>query len=312
MTERPTPLPDLVLGVDGGGSKTRALVADREGTVLGVGVSGSSNYHGVGLDGATQALEAAIGFARAQAERAIGAAPGSTLAAACFGLAGMDRAQDRELIADWASKAHIAARVEVVNDSELVLAAGTPSNWGVALICGTGSICCGRSPAGATARAGGWGYLLGDEGSGYNLAVEALRLATRTADGRAGARAILNAVLEHYHLDDPEQLLGLYRPDMTIAQIADLATRVLGLAERGDEHAAGLVDRAGVALARMVETVARKLELRKPPLALAGGVLRASRTLRSAIYEHAAIELGEATLVDDPAVGALAIARSLG
>src|SRR4029453_12414402 len=78
------------------------------------------------------------------------------------------------------------------------LAAGAPEGWGVALIAGTGSFCWGRDAAGRSARVGGWGFLLGDEGSGYDLAVQALRLATQTADGRAEAHAILRAILDHW------------------------------------------------------------------------------------------------------------------
>jgi len=142
----------LVLGIDGGGTKTTALLADGEGRILGRGFAGSSNYHTIGLAAAGEALLEGIRAAFAEAEEAP-----RPVAAACLGLAGVDRPEDRELIRAWAREARVAEEVLVVNDGAIVLAAGTPDNWGVAVISGTGSIAWGRNPDGATARAGGGG-----------------------------------------------------------------------------------------------------------------------------------------------------------
>lgn len=298
---------ELLLGVDGGSSKTRALLATRSGALLGVGVDGASNQHTVGFDGATRAIQAAIAQAFARA-----GLPPTTAAVACLGIAGADRPIDHERFEAWALQQRLARRCVVVNDSELLLAAGTPDGWGVGLICGTGSICFGRTPDGRVGRAGGWGYLMGDEGSGYDIALRALRLATQTADGYQQAHAILGMVMEHWRLTEPIQLIGhVYRPQMTRADLAALAERVAILADAGDAAAIALIDRAAIDLARLVAAVVRKLDLSAPPLALGGGLFATSGRLREQLAARAGIQLGPLTYVGDPTTGALVIARRL-
>jgi N-acetylglucosamine kinase-like BadF-type ATPase len=298
---------ELLLAVDGGGSKTRALLADTTGNVIGRGTGGSSNYHVVGLEAAGRALQIAIDGARKAANGSDG-----RIVAACFGLASVDRPSDQLLINGWVSRQGLTDRFCIVNDSELVLAAGTPEGWGIALICGTGSICVGRSKDGRGARAGGWGYLMGDEGSGYFLGVQALRLATQTADGRADAQRILDMVLEQWELEHPEQLLSfVYQTEGNHGEIAALAERILDLAEDGDLHAQRLLDTAARALAQHVDTVARRLEIKEPPLALGGGLMASSERLRRAMHSNISISLGPVTVVEEPARGGLLIAQDL-
>ncbi|HEX6290723.1 MAG TPA: BadF/BadG/BcrA/BcrD ATPase family protein [Herpetosiphonaceae bacterium] len=297
---------ELILGVDGGGSKTRALLAGCDGAILGVGTARSSNYQSVGWDAATSALRQAIDAALSHA------GANDTIVAACFGLAGVDRPADRELYTAWVTRQAFAPRFTIVNDAELVLAAGTPTGWGVALICGTGSICYGRAPDGRTARAGGWGYLLGDEGSGYDIGVQALRLATQTADGRAQAHAVLSAILDHWQLTDASALIGhVYRPETTRAMIATLGGQIANLAAQGDSDAQAIMDRAALELGRLAAAVVRRLDLSEPPVACGGGLLVANAGLQQGIVAHAGVPLGPLRTVDDPARGALVIARRL-
>src|SRR6185503_4562530 len=162
----------LLLAVDGGGTKTHALITDLQGKVLARGLGPSSNIHNVGLELSCQAMTTAIEGALLQVSGGLrpGAKGqgwrGASIAAACFGLAGVDAPQDEADIGRWVRQQTIADRFLVVNDAELVLAAGTPEGWGVALVSGTGSVCLGRAADGRTVRVGGWGPLLGDEGSG--------------------------------------------------------------------------------------------------------------------------------------------------
>jgi len=299
---------DLLLGIDGGGSGTRALLADRSGAILGVGAAGPSNYQATGFDTATQAIQSAADAAF----HAAGIDHIEPVAAICLGLAGAGRPEDRARFEAWATRQGLARRCVVVSDAELVLAAGTPEGWGVALICGTGSIAWGRAPDGRTARAGGWGYLLGDEGSGYDIAQRALRLATQTADGRAAAPALLQAALDHWGLEAPEQLIGqVYRTETTRAEIAALAGRIVALAGTGEPAAAGLLDDAARELARLAVAVARKLNLIAPPIALAGGLFSACDRLRQGIATYASVEPGTLAYVEEPARGAVAIARRM-
>jgi N-acetylglucosamine kinase-like BadF-type ATPase len=198
----------------------------------------------------------------------------------------------------------------VVNDAELVMAGGTPDGWGVALISGTGSVCLGRTREGRTARVGGWGPLLGDEGSGYDIAMRALRVATQAADGRAQAPALLKAVLEHWSLKEPGALIHyVHAPERTAAELAGLATAVLSLAARNDAAARGVVEEGARELARHVDSVVRTLRLQKPPLAVGGGLLGGQ--LRAAVLAAVKSELGPVKYVLDPSQGAVVLARRL-
>ncbi len=298
---------DLLLGIDGGGSKTRALLADRELRLLGVGVAGSSNMQVVGLTAAAAAIAAAADEALAAAGH-----PGAIPAAVCLALAGAGRPAEREQLLAWAGTHWAGRPVTVVTDGEPVLAAGTPAGWGVALIAGTGSLCLARASDGRLVRVGGWGYLLGDEGSGYDLAVRALRLATRTADGRADAHALLAAILSHLSLEQPEALVRrVYGGDTSPAAIAALAQPVVALAEAGDTHALALLAEGAGQLALMAKAAAHKLELAAAPLALAGGLLGASAALRRMIGAELGAAWEPVTYVDEPARGTLLLARRL-
>jgi N-acetylglucosamine kinase-like BadF-type ATPase len=184
-------IPDLLVAVDGGGTRTRAAVADLEGRVLARGFGPCSNLQSVGLEEVGKALTTAIEGALLQLPGSAWKGEGPAwqsgrIAAACFGLAGVDSRKDEAQLSQWARDQRVAPRISILNDSELVLACGTPEGVGVALISGTGSICLGRAADGRSARVGGWGPLLGDEGSGYQLAQRALRLAQARRGGDLG------------------------------------------------------------------------------------------------------------------------------
>ncbi len=151
---------------------------------------------------------------------------------ACLGLAGFDRPDDRKILASWADEAGWAHRIVLVNDGDLVVAAGTPEGWGIGVIAGTGSIAVGRTPDGRTARAGGWGHLIGDEGSAYSVVLDALRLVARRADGRdprpAGSDPLTERLCAALGVAEASQIVtAIYAPDFDRARIASLAPEVL-------------------------------------------------------------------------------------
>jgi N-acetylglucosamine kinase-like BadF-type ATPase len=305
--------PPALLGVDGGGTSTIAWLADAGGRVLGTGRAGPSNAKAVGAEAARQALGAAIAAAFAAAGIASG-----PVDAACLGMAGFDRPDDRRLLTGWAEHARWADRLVLVNDGDLVLAAGTPQRCGVAVIAGTGSIAVGRTAAGRTARAGGWGPLIGDEGSAYAIALAALRLVARRADGREpdhGADDPLTCRLcDTLAVARPAEIVtALYAPGFDRVRIAGLAPVVLAAA--GDDPALVplLLEPAGRALAEMAAAVARALDWREGPLplALAGSFLLAAAEVSEALCTGLA-QIGyavEAAHVSEPVRGALVLAR---
>jgi N-acetylglucosamine kinase-like BadF-type ATPase len=302
---------DLILGVEGGGTKTLALVADLQGHVLARGLAPSSSHRRVGFEKACLALATAIEGALSQVP---GGRParghwGDRIAAACFGLSGVDQPSDQAMFQDWLKRQGLEPSVvDILNGSELILVGGTPEGWGVGLFSGTGSVCLGRTRDGRTARVGGWGPLLGDEGSGYQMALQALQVATQAADGRGSAQALLQVVLRQWRLERPQQLIDyIHRPEMTAAEIADLAIPIVELAGRADPDARKIMNHAAEALARHVNTVIRQLELVQPPLALGGANLRGE--LRTALMARVAGPVGPISVVPEPAQAALTIAR---
>ncbi len=302
---------DLLIGVDGGGSRVRARLADARGETLGTGEASSANPHARGIAAAQKEILLAI-------QRAFDDAhiPKQIASAACLGIGGIDRDAERAEWSIWARSA-IAVKVNVVNDGEIVLAAGSKENWGIALISGTGSIAWGKSRAGAMERAGGWGHLLGDEGSAYDLSRKALRAAARAADGRGPATKLLDAILNEWRLREPSELIPrVYRSEIMPADIALLAPAVIRIAQQGDSVARQLIERAAKALAQTVIAVALKLRFaeKEIPLALTGGLLLQADSVRALLIEQlsqSGFHFAPVTLVDEPVAGAVRVAKDL-
>ncbi len=303
--------PRLLIGIDGGGSKTLALLADARGAILGRGYSGCANYQSVGFPAAAQALSDAIAGAFAAA-----GAPMQPVAALCMGIAGSDRPEDQTLYLGWARTAWPGAPVSVVNDAQLALAAGTPEGVGVALIAGTGSIVYGQAADGRLARAGGWGHVMGDEGSGYAVGQAALQAVMRAYDGRGRPTALADAVLRHWDLAAPPDLVGqVYRTGMGPAEVAALAALVHAAAEQGDAVARDILAEAGRELALAVVAVVAQLGFSgSVACGLAGGLIVNGALLRAAFLDAAAalgLDLQPITLVTEPAQGAVRLAQRM-
>jgi N-acetylglucosamine kinase-like BadF-type ATPase len=304
---------DIIIGVDGGGTKTIAWLAplddDTNTIVLGRGQAGPGNPRAAGFDAAQANIAAAIEAAFADAKL-----PPTAAAVACFGLAGAGRDVEQQRIASWAEKQGIARHVRVVGDAEPILAAASPDNVGIALICGTGSLAWGRNRAGEIARAGGWGYLFGDEGSGYAIARAGLTAAVRAADGRGQPTAILNRFQEELGAATPQDLVEcIYASEMTRERLASLAPIVFD-ATHNDAVAQSIIAGAADELAQMVGVLCRRLALsnRDFSLALAGSVILHQSTLRTLLFQrldrHGFMPVST-SLVDEPVRGALALAR---
>lgn len=301
--------PHLLLGIDGGATKTVALLADADGDVIGRAQVGGSNKQVSGVEATLLTLRDVVEAVFADANM-----PVQTVAAACLGLSGVDRPADNALIGSWADQRRLARRVTVVNDAQLVVAAGTPDGYGIGLICGTGSIAIGRTPDGRTGRAGGWGYLLGDEGSGYDIALQALRAVAQAADGRGTAHVLLQAMLELWELNHAFELIPFVynRPDPRQI-LAELPPLVTELAHQGDPTSLQILESAGCELARAVIAVADQLGLQPPlPVALSGSVILHTPQIQHALsreLERQNYPAHPITPVEEPTLGAIRIAR---
>ncbi|MGL6075662.1 MAG: N-acetylmuramic acid 6-phosphate etherase [Fimbriiglobus sp.] len=303
---------DLVIGIDGGGTNTVALLAEAAtGNVLGRGAAGPSNIQSVGVERGLQALNECI-------ERAFLAAglPVSEVGAIALGLAGIDRQEGHDVINGWATRERIARKLQIANDATLLLAAGTPEGWGIAVIAGTGSIAFVRDEAGNVGRCGGWGYVLGDEGSAYMIALRGLQAACRAADRMTEPTTLLKRFLTRMNLATPPDLIpAVYRGPWDRAAIASLAPIVFEAAQQGDGIASAIVKSEASELALTTAAAVRNANLSYfAPLALAGGVLLGSELYRNLFMESLAIQgiLPVCTnLVKDPAYGALVLAQRL-
>ena len=298
-----------LLSIDAGGTKTVALLAGQAGDVLGRGTAGAANLHA----GGHAAAEAALAEAADAACAAAGVTP-AAIGGLCIGLAGVDRPHERAHFQAWAAARFPGAVVAIANDAELVLAAGTPAGWGVALICGTGSIVYGRSADGHLARAGGWGHLLGDEGSGYAIGLAGLRAILRAYDGRTPPTALTAPVLGHWQLASPTDLLHrVYQAHASKAEIAALAPLVLAAAADGDAAARHILEEAAEELALAVAAVAQRLAVTGAlPCAVAGGVMLGSPQLQAQFGDAArrrGLTLAPVAYVAEPVYGALRLAQ---
>ena len=263
---------EVFLGIDAGGTRTRAALADGKGRVLGVGEAGPGNPHNVG--------EATAACHLAEATRAAWTVAGRKVRPANFaflGVAGTKTADDFARLRAAAEAHGVAAAgaVRVENDLHNALAGGLGGAPGIALIGGTGSNCLGRDATGATRICGGWGWLMGDEGAGFGLAAEGLRRATRTADGRQGRTRLLESALAFFGVNEPNALLtalysGSWQPDR-VAAFGPVVTR---LAEEGDGGAKQVLRKGAAVLADLVAATARQLSFPEgPDVVLLGGCL---------------------------------------
>jgi N-acetylmuramic acid 6-phosphate etherase len=300
----------LLLGIDGGGTHTVALLAKaaRDGwTVLGRGVAGSSNLHAAGTSSALAALDAAVesAFAAAGLKR-------NTVGSACLGLAGAGRPEEQALIRAWAEQTRLAANIEVTSDAAILLAAGTPEGWGLVLIAGTGSIALGRTRDGHSGRAGGWGYLLGDEGSAYALALAGLQAVACAADGRGPATILTDQFMRRLGLSRPQELIpAVYDGRLDRAALAGLVPLVVEAAD-ADPVAADIVNQGARELSLAAAAVTRQLDWTCPvPLALAGGLLLGNPGYRTRVLralQSAGVQSDPVALVEEPARGAIRLA----
>jgi N-acetylglucosamine kinase len=245
----------------------------------------------VGQEGTLASLAAAIQGAAEAAGRPL------RVVGLCLALAGVDRPADLAVLrriagsllqrplqgVTWELGSH---EVVIVNDATAALVGGTGSPFGVVCVAGTGSIAFGVNRAGERARAGGWGHLLGDEGSGYAIGLEALRAVCRASDGRGPQTALTALVLERCGLPDASGLIGQAYGGWGPADVAAFAPCVGTASDGGDAEALAILDRAADELALAARTVASRLGFLEPgagpfPVVTSGGLWGGLPRLRS-------------------------------
>lgn len=272
----------IVVGVDGGGSSTRVYVADEQAHVLFKATGeGSAVTPGAEADSA-EILGAMVRNAVIDAEM------GHLMPRALVvGVAGVGREAQRVALQQELERLEVADAVVVISDAEAAMEDAFVEGPGILLIAGTGSIAWGRSPAGVMQRCGGWGPVIGDEGSGAWLGRKALQVIAAAHDGREPETALTGAILTALELDDVSAIIT-WAATATPADMATLAPAVLSAAEVGDLRANTIVTMAVEELALHVRALARTLfvdERAAIPVALHGGLLGKGRPMRKRL-EH--------------------------
>lgn len=297
----------FVLGIDAGGTKTVCLLADRDGRVRASARGPGANLQSLGELEVEKVLHEVMDSVLA-GERT---AP----AAICLGIAGVDRPHDNAIIRGIMRRIGHKAPVLVINDALAALVAGAGDDGpGIVLIAGTGSICYGRNEAGLAARAGGWGYILGDEGSGWWIGREALSAVMRAGDGRGPATLLTAGVLEHFAFDQISDLVHeVYYRDTRRRAVAGLSGVVQGATDAGDVVARQILSDAADELVLAVRSVATRLEMRglQFPLVLSGSLFRVVPTLLSDVLVRLAevAPRSQPKVLDvEPAMGAVRLA----
>jgi glucosamine kinase len=265
----------LLLGVDGGGTKTRAILSTVEGEVLGIGFAGTSNHDDVGTVKSREQIVIAIAAAWTNAGR-----NPEQCAAAYFGLSGLTAQLDYDLMLRVVVSLESAPPqfTTLGNDVLITHAGGLAGQPGIGVIVGTGTNCFGRNPEGKTWRAGGWGPLLDDRGSAHFLGLQGLIAATRAADRRGPPTMLLDCMLAELGIGHIDEIMHrVHVEGLSRNEIAGLAPVVVKLAEDGDQVALQILETGADYLAELIETVARELEPFPPPIpaAFLGGAMSA-------------------------------------
>jgi len=304
----------LYAGFDGGGTRTTCVLCDPEGSVLGVGSGGRSNYHNTGVRNALASLKRSFEGALSQS----GATMDSLSLEACFGLAGLDSPADMELM-----KRGIRSMVLgpggrrsdlLVNDWRTAVTGAFIDEPGVALIAGTGCVAAAQRERGRkVARVGGWGHIVDDRGSAYDIGKDALYASMRDYDGRGPKTTLLRLVMQRLKATEPQGIIAsVYAGHMTVSQIASLSPLVSRAAEGGDGVALKILEEKGRTLGELVVSAASSLGMldTRFGVSLNGGVFKAGAPILGPLEESIRAAAPLAEVVEPklpPACGAVVL-----
>lgn len=257
-----------IIGIDGGGTKTIGILTTETGQHLAQVQSGPANYHVVGEAQTQAVLESVI----AELCEKTGISSRSSIQF-CLGMAGLGRAADRKVIGRICDKLGIRENRILTHDAHIALIGGTEKQEGVIVISGTGAIVYGINAGGKEARASGWGHLLGDEGSGYDIAIKGLHAVARAADGRGSPTELTNQILNRLELSEPSELIR-WTHAASRDVIAQLAELIFDAAQTVDTVAEGIINNAADELVCAAASVIAQLKFTEPfDIILSGGNL---------------------------------------
>lgn len=267
------------LGIDGGGSHTRALICDQSGKIIGNGESGPSNPMSSPVADCQAHLEEAI-------QLALSAFNPDTIEAAHFGIAGAQSKEGYDILQGIARELLDCSKtkISIGSDLEIALEGGLAGAPGIALIAGTGSACYGKNGLGEEAFCGGWGDLVDDAGSGSWIGLKALQVCVRQADGRLTSSEFQDRVLDNLGIDSMNGFKQrIHQKGINRTERAELAPIIFDLAENGDPAALEIVNQAADELFNLVHSCCRQLHFASPDIVLLGGLTSQAQLLEQIV-----------------------------
>lgn len=299
----------FVIGIDGGGTKTLVKAADMNGSILASSEGGPANINSAGTLYVEDMIKGLIDDVIKKADKSM-----EDCKFICVGTAGADRPDDKKVMEDIIKRTGFSGGIFVTNDAEIALYGGIGKGEGIIVISGTGSICYGRNLSGEICRVGGWGHIIGDEGSGYDIGIKALKCIMRSFDGREKPTLLTPMVLSFLGLKSPENLINyIYRSGAGKKEIAKIAEIVDNAFKSGDALAGDILKESAYELFTCFSVVKEKLKFKdKPPyVVVSGSVLVKNKyvfTEFSTLVHRAYPMINVGFAKDDPAFGAVLIA----
>ena len=261
----------FVIGIDGGGTKTRIELRDQENRLLERKIYGAFNVNSIG-EPAFRALLREI------FDRNMGDCLGI-----CIGAAGVSNPRVGEILREVLDEKGYRGPWKLCGDQEIALR-GAMDGPGIVVIAGTGSICFGKNEKGETARSGGYGHLIDDWGSGYALGRDALSAAVKTLDGRENNQALCSSIFQKLRVTTTQELISfVYSGETKKSDVAALAAVVLELAEKGDQASGMILRKEAEEIVCMVKAVQKKLSLEGCSVALLGGLFASDNPYRKMV-----------------------------
>ena len=299
-----------VVGVDGGATKTVAVIGTPA-TILGRGESGSSNYHNIGAVAAGKAIRTAVLNAEKQA-----GLRRTRIRTAVVALAALDSKRGIQIARRFVREANIAETVFVIHDSVAAFYAATKGKPGIIVNSGTGSFAAGVNRLGNYVRVGGWGYLIDDEGSAFDIGMKAVTSGFRMIDGRTQPTQLIALLKNRFGVGMFDEILDrIYSGRISVEEIAELAPAVSKAASR-DIACRQILREAGTSLAELVCTAASRLNMTKTsfPLIIVGGGFKSGRPFFTPFMSEVRRRCPRAKpvkLQEEPAKGAYLVAAKL-
>lgn len=305
---------EYVLGVDGGGTKTTAVIASADGKVISESTSGASSFPSVGVKKASENLNAAVFEAAKKA-----GISGIRFKSSSFGFAGLNIEDDhkiyKKIVGNRRLNKHLdQKKIFICNDTRIGLEAGSTAGNKIIIIAGTGSNCFGVNNSGEQANCTGWDYILADEGSGYEVSIRALRAVMRAYDGRGEKTGLTKAILKELELkDEPGIVSWTYGKPFSKERMGKFARIVCACAEGGDKISKKILREEAEESVLSVTTVAEKLYLRDKEfdLVFVGSLFRCEKHFKDIVMDGLRERFGKIKfkpLVARPVEGAIRLA----